>query len=345
MSILDLLLPTIFVLGGLLAGVLADRLLIVRLNRAARAGNPNATAFAAALRRRPIIWLGLAGLYGAVTSLPLGEQPRLQRLQYLIAGVLLIVLIFSVTLAAARLADDTVALYTGQPTAVHPTSSIFANLVRIVVFIIGGLMAFQALNIRVTPILTALGVGGVAVALALQDTLSNLFAGIYILVSRKLRPGDFVQLESGAQGYIRDINLRHTTIRELANNLVVVPNTRMASTINRNFDLPGPEVAVTLDVTVSHANDLALVEDITLEVARDTLANVPGGVAEFEPQVRYQAFAEIGIRFTAVLRARAFGDQFLLKHEFIKRLHRRYGDTNIRMALLPAPAVRYEADE
>jgi small-conductance mechanosensitive channel len=332
MTLLDLLLPATFLIGGLITGALADRLLSGWLARVAQAGQPNAAAFAAALRGKPLLWLALAGLYGAVSSLALDQQPRLQQLQHLIGGALLVMLIFSVTLVAARLADKIVAISTRQATATHNTSSMFASLARIVVFVIGGLMMFQSLDIRVTPILTALGVGGVAVALALQDTLSNLFAGIYILMSRKIRPGDFIQIESGAQGYIRDINLRHTTIRELANNLVVVPNIKMASAVNRNYSLPEQEVTVLVDVGVSYANDLANVERVTLDVARETLNEVSGGVPEFEPQVRYHSFADPGIRFTAVLRARAFVDQFLLKHEFIKRLHRRYSDEGIKVA-------------
>jgi small-conductance mechanosensitive channel len=332
MTLLDLLLPATFLAGGLLAGALTDRLLSGWLARVTHASQPSIAALAAALRGKPLLWLALAGLYGAVTSLPLDAQPRLQQLQHLIGGALLVVLILSITLVTARLADKIIAISTRQATAPHDTSSIFANLTRIIVFVIGGLMILQSLDIRVTPILTALGVGGVAVALALQDTLSNLFAGIYILMSRKIRPGDFIQIESGAQGYIRDINLRHTTIRELANNLVVIPNAKMASAVNRNYSLPEQEVAVLVDVGVSYANDLANVERVTLDVARETLCEVSGGVPEFDPQVRYHTFADPGVRFTAVLRARAFVDQFLLKHEFIKRLHRRYGDEGIKVA-------------
>jgi small-conductance mechanosensitive channel len=196
MTLLDLLLPATFLVGGLLTGALADRLLIGWPAHVARASHSSAAAFAAALRGKSLLWLALSGLYGAVSSVPLDEQPRLQQLQHLIGGALLVVLILSVTLVTARLADKIVAISTHQATATHDTSSIFGNLARIVVFVIGGLMIFQSLDIRVTPILTALGVGGVAVALALQDTLSNLFAGIYILMSHKLRPGDFIQIES-----------------------------------------------------------------------------------------------------------------------------------------------------
>ena len=96
---------------------------------------------------------------------------------------------------------------------------------------LGGLVLLNSLGVAITPLLTALGVGGLAVALALQDTLSNLFAGVHILTSRKVQPGDFIQLDNGMQGYVQDTNWRNTIIRQLPNNILVVPNATVASSI------------------------------------------------------------------------------------------------------------------
>jgi small-conductance mechanosensitive channel len=75
---------------------------------------------------------------------------------------------------------------------------------------------------------------------------------------------------------------------------------------------------------VSYDSDLGHVERVTIEVGREVLREVPGGVAEFQPFIRYNAFAESSIQFTVILRAREVVDQYLLRHEFIKRLHARY---------------------
>jgi small-conductance mechanosensitive channel len=185
--------------------------------------------------------------------------------------------------------------------------------------------------VSITPLLGALGVGGLAVALALQDTLANLFAGVHILASKKVQQGDYVALDGGQEGYIVDINWRNTTIRQIQGNLVVVPNSRFADAIMTNFHQPAQDMSVLVPVGVSYDSDLDEVERVTLEVAREVLKEVEGGVPDHEPLVRFNGFGESSIDFSVILRSREFGDQYRLVHEFIKRLHRRYGAEGIEI--------------
>jgi small-conductance mechanosensitive channel len=190
---------------------------------------------------------------------------------------------------------------------------------------IGVLIMLQSLGISITPIITALGVGGLAVALALQDTLSNLFSGLQILISRQLRPGDYIRLDTGEEGYVADITWRNTTIRALPNNMIVVPNAKLASSIIvTNYYMPEQEMSVLVQVGVAYESDLEKVEKVTIEVAKEVMKEVPGGVPEFEPFTRYHTFADFSINFSVILRAKEVVDQYLIKHEFVKRLHRRY---------------------
>ncbi|MDI6784396.1 MAG: mechanosensitive ion channel family protein, partial [bacterium] len=191
-------------------------------------------------------------------------------------------------------------------------------------FLIGLLVILQTLGLSITPILTALGVGGLAVALALRETLSNLFSGLHILASKQIKPGDYVKLDSGEEGYITDITWRNTTIKTLANNMVIVPNSKLASAIITNFHLPENNVKVYIPVGVSYTSDLEKVEKVTVEVAKEIMQEIPGGVPEFDPVIRYSEFADSSIKFTVVMYAKDFIDQYLIKHEFIKRLHKRY---------------------
>ena len=339
--VIDLLFPLIFIIGSMVIGIIAEYVVRTGLKRAsARTIWQGSAVLERSLRYKPFVWVTLIGLYGAITNVTFEEQVY-QRIQSFAAHAVLAALILSITMVMAGLAGNVIAGYTQQSATLLSSSSMFANLARIFVFLVGGLIVFQSLGIRVTAILTALGVGGLAVALALQDTLSNLFAGIYILLSRKIRVGDFVRLESGEEGHVYDINLRHTTIRELGNNLIVIPNAKMSAAINRNYDLPEKELAVLVDVGVSYANDLTRVEQVTTHVAQETLREVPGGVSEFEPFIRYHTFADLGIRFTTILRASEFVDQYLIKHEFIKRLHHRYEEENIEWLSLDRITYAY----
>jgi len=177
--------------------------------------------------------------------------------------------------------------------------------------------------------LTALGVGGLAVALALQEPLANFFAGVFITLAGQVRLGDYMKLDTGQEGYVVDFSWRSTRLRMLANNLVVVPNAKLAQAIVVNHDLPSKALAVPVDVGVDYASDLEHVERVTIEVAREVMAQVRGGVPDFEPFIRYHTFGDSSIDFSVILRANEFVDQYLVKHEFVKRLHARFNKEGI----------------
>ena len=174
-----------------------------------------------------------------------------------------------------------------------------------------------------------------AVALALQDTLSNLFAGCYLTMARQVRVGDYVKLDSGHEGFVHDIGWRATTLRMLPNTVVLVPNKKLGEAIITNYDLPDKELVVTLEIGVAYDSDLNQVEQVTVDVARAVMKTAPGGVPSWEPMVRYHTFGDSSIQGTVVLRAKTFVDQFAIKHEFIKQLHARYQREGI---IIPFPS-------
>jgi len=268
----------------------------------------------------------ILGFYAAIPAVPASDAVTgALRQLFLVASIGLVTLIIS------RLAVGYVKLYSVNVQGILPSTSIVSNLTRACIFVIGALVVLQSLGISITPVLTALGVGGLAVALALQDTLSNLFAGLQIIGSGKVKPGDYVQLDSGEEGYVVDVTWRNTTIRELPNNMVIVPNAKLASTRFRNYYEPDKELAVLVQVGVAYQSDLEQVERVTIEVARETMKSVQGGCPEFNPFIRFHTFADSSINFTVILRGAEYTDQFLIKHEFIKRLQRRYQDEKIEI--------------
>jgi small-conductance mechanosensitive channel len=326
-SIIQWIAPLGLILGGLLVGLFIDKFVLRRLKRAVALTKWNGDEIVfSALGGLPILWLTLLGMYLALQSLPLSPSWR-----NFVKNALLVVAILSVTIFVAKVAAGLVGLYARRIEGTLPATSLFANLTKLLVFLIGALVILQTLNISVTPILTALGVGGLAVALALQDTLSNLFSGLQIIASNQVRPGDYVKLESGEEGYVIDITWRNTAIRALPNNMVIVPNSKLASTLVTNYHQPEKEMSVLVQVGVSYQSDLQKVEQITIDVARDVMRKVEGGVREFEPFIRYHTFGDSSINFSVILRGREFTDQFLIKHEFIKRLHERYQSEGIEI--------------
>ena len=241
-------------------------------------------------------------------------------------------LVFTVLFFLDRLLLALMDHYTDRHVFSHAAQGTMKGIVRCFLVGIGVLILFQLFGISITPILASLGIGSLAVALALQDTLSNFFAGIYIAVDKPLQVGDYVRLESGQEGYVIDIGWRSTRIRSLPNNVVILPNAKLVGSVLTNFHKPDPSVEVAVDASVDYASDLARVERVAREVAVEVLKKIPGAVADFDPSFRYHAFAESGVSFVVVLRAKEFSHGHTLKHEFMKSLHERFKKEGLMMS-------------
>jgi small-conductance mechanosensitive channel len=308
-----------YLAAGLISA-LALRILCTKLHRKAQSTKWRAPDLVTAFLRTVAPWCAAVGCaWGAVLALPLNAGYR-----YDLDHALLAMIVVVVSIGSAKVAGEAVHAGAVSHAGTSGSATIFVSIARVVVATIGALVLLDSLGIAITPLLTALGVGGLAVALALQDTLSNLFAGIHILTSRKVQPGDFIQLDNGMQGYVVDTNWRNTIIRQLPNNLLVVPNATVASSIVTNFHLPSRELSVTVQAGVSYDSDLEHVEQVTIEVGREVMQEIEGAVPAHEPTIRYTDFGGSSINFNVGLRAVEVTTQAVITHEFIKRLHRRY---------------------
>ncbi|MFE3637079.1 mechanosensitive ion channel family protein [Streptomyces sp. NPDC059168] len=280
--------------------------------------------------RSVVPWAAVAGGAAAAAAvLPLTRTVRHHTDQLLQVWLILVV-----TVSAARVVSGLVRSVTQSRSGVAGSATIFVNITRVLVLAIGFLVVLQTLGVSIAPLLTALGVGGLAVALALQDTLANLFAGVHILASKTVQPGDYIRLSSGEEGYVVDINWRQTTVRQLSNNLVVVPNGQLAKTNMTNYTRPEQQLTILVQVGVSYDSDLDHVERVTLEVIAETMTGITGAVPDHEPAIRFHTFGDSRIGFTVILGVGEFSDQYRVKHEFIKSLHRRYRAEGIR---IPSP--------
>ena len=245
-----------------------------------------------------------------------------------------VVIIFILTLIIADIAVKMLKQYIHQARIPIPATGLAYAVLRGIILIIGLLIILGMLGISIAPLITALGVGGLAAALALQDTLANLFAGIHILMEQSIRVGDFVRLESGQEGYVVDITWRTTQIRMLANNMVVIPNSKLSQSVVTNYYLPEKTMSFLLPISVSYASDPHHVERILLEEARKGAQHIPGLLAEPEPFVRFiPGFGNNSLDFTVICQVREFTDQFLAQHELRKEIFKRFQEENIEIPL------------
>ncbi|WP_203217365.1 mechanosensitive ion channel family protein [Nocardia arthritidis] len=317
------------VIAGPLAGI-ALRRFVIRLEHRTTEGPRSLRSLG--LRLAHDLAIPVAALVGLMFALSLpGALPIAPTAAH---NALLVALIIVISYAVSRIAADIIASVVLAVTGAEGSVSLFATMTRVLVFGIGILITLGSLGIQITPLLGALGIGGLAVALALQATLANLFAGIHILASKMVQHGDFVRLDSGESGWIHDIGWRNTTLKEIPGNYVIVPNAKFADAILTNYHQPEQSMAVVVECGVSYRSDLEQVERVALEVGREVMCELDVGVAHAEPRVRFHTFGESSIDFRVVLWTRHFADQYLLVSEFIKRLHERFQQEKI---VIPYP--------
>jgi small-conductance mechanosensitive channel len=323
-ALASLIVPALLLFAGLGVG-LGVRLLLARRLARTRAGAPAARHLLLnAARGSAVLWFGTLGLYVAAEAADL--PPRISGL---VRHALLVMLIASVSWTLSRVAGGLVRSHAAV--GALPSATVITNLSRGLVLLLGLLVALQTLGVSITPMITALGVSGLAVALALQDTLANLFAGLHILLSRQVHTGDLVRLDSGQEGIVQDVTWRYTTLRQPGSGLLVVPNAKLAAAITTNFTRPDTQLAVKVGVRVTYDVDPDQVERIAADVAREVLRDVDGGVAGEDPKIRFQKLGMATIEFTAELTAKDAASQGLVRHEFIKRLLRRFRAEGIEL--------------
>ena len=331
LTIKKMLLPSIIVLAGFIVGFISEKIILRKIKKLfLKTKWESDQIFISALRGTITVLFLVASISLALENTDL--SPHLLNYSH---KILLVLVVFFVTVVLSRILVGFVNVYSKRVGGAFTSTSIFTNITRILVFIIGILIIFQYLGISTVHILTVLGVGGLAVALALQDTLGNLFAGIQVIASGHLKPGHYLKLSSGEEGHIADITWRYTTIISLQNNTIIVPNSKLASAIVADFNIPSEIISTSIEVGVSYDSDLEKVEKVTIEVAGEVLKKTGLGVPEFEPSVTYKKFGDSSINLDVAFRVKRFVDQYTVKHEFIKRLHKRYKEEGIE---IPFPA-------
>lgn len=204
------------------------------------------------------------------------------------------------------------------------------RVIPITFYGIGFLIALDTVGISISPLLGGLGLTGLAVALGLQPTLGNFFAGTNILSEGAFSDGDYIELQGGPAGYVQSVGLRSTRIRTWLNNEVLIPNSIVANSIMVNYSRPDPRMNVLVTCGVSYDSDLSRVNEIALEVARETIAANPEAESE-EPWFGFERFGDSNIDFWVFLQASDRVGSFIVTNDLIKRLHARFQQEGIEI--------------
>jgi len=323
------LLFIILLIGTLLLGLALNRLLHYWAKRLPHGW---AQFVFSLLETLPIPLLLITGLYLGLESLPVSPQFERLASKLILALVILVLMYFPVkiiTLSLRRMAEQRPPLKQVTEPATFVVRTIFAML--------GTIIFLDNIGVTLTAVWTTLGIGSVAVALALQDTLSNFFSGLYLMADRPVRLNDYIKLESGEEGNVLRIGWRSTVLRTLGNNFVVIPNSTLAKATITNFSAPEPRMSYSLPVSVAYGTDPKLVEKTLLEVANECIRDgLKGLLATPAPSVSFSpGFGATSLDFSLSVQVGQYTDQYSVQSELRKRILEKFNEEGIDM---PFPA-------
>lgn len=253
-----------------------------------------------------------------------------------------ILLIVALVVFVDQLCSGAIHSYGEVSPTLRNSRSILLGITRGIIWGLGILILMGTAGISITPVIASLGISSIAVALALQPTLSNFFSGVQLVMDKPIRVGDFIEIESGEQGFVERIGWRSTWIRMLPNNMVIMPNSLLSSSKIINYYYPEQELSVPVEVGVHYSSDLDHVERVTLDVARHILKTHEWGVEEYETFVLFHTFDNSSINLTVMLRAKEYFNRFWVKSAFLKALHKRYAQEGI---VIPYPISAINLDQ
>lgn len=336
------LVPLLLFGGVLTVGIILRAIVFRALGRWAKTTTSQLDDFVLAATRWPsYLWIAIIAAILALHTVDLpGEQFDVAARRTLEA-----LLVLSITVGMARFLGDVVQYRRGDasPELVIASTGLLRTIVRAAAYVTGLLVILGTLGINIAPLLGALGVGGLAAGLALQPTLSNLFAGFQIAVARQIRVGNRVRLATGEEGYVADIAWRTTTLRTTTNHLVIIPNSKFADSIVTNFNLPDPAVSLVVALNVAYASDTRQVEAVLHDEATKVVAELPHLVRDFDPVVRFLGFGDSGVQFTVTFRVTDFDAQFQIWNEIYHRIFARLRGEGIEIPF-PSRTVYWRGD-
>ncbi len=273
-----------------------------------------------ALHYPSLFWVFAIALYLALATSEIPEPYMGYALK-----ILTVVIILSVTIAIANITSGLVQRQLEGSAKGAPVTGLSKGIINGVILALGLLIILNSLGVSITPLITALGVGGLAIALALQETLSNLFAGIHILVERPLKVGDYIELSSGEKGYVLDIGWRTTKVRKIGNNIVIIPNAKLAQSTITNYFMHEKRMSLLIPIGVSYECDPEHVEEVLLDVARNASKEMKGLLKDPAPIVRFSpGFGESSLDFTLICQIGEFVDQYFVQSELRKKIFKRF---------------------
>jgi len=286
----------------------------------------------------------VAGIYIGINRISALDPHMDDIIAYFIVGAIAVT-----TFALARFINAILAWYAVE--IAHRTKTdldeklipILSRVINVIVYAVGFMIILDRLEIEISPLIASLGIGGLAIALAVQPSLASFLAGTYVIADGIIKRGDYIELDSGQVGFVESIGWRTTKIRHWQGNLIILPNSKLADAVITDYEMPEPPMLFFVPCGVSYDSDLEKAEKVSLEVARQVIKDCPEAVHNFEPVFRWREFADSNVNFIVVFKGVNRVAQFIVRHHFIRELHKRFLQEGIEINY-PARKLQFSND-
>ena len=282
----------------------------------------------------------LIGIYTSLKTLPTLTDPELANRSFdigennflVLDAVFFILITIAIAFLISRIVSVLMIGWMKVAKSYEKPPGLVNKMFTAIIFILAFIVILSYFKIDITPLVAGVGLGALAIGLALQSTLSNFFAGVHLISDQPIRTGDFIELGEDTSGIVEDIGWRSTRIRMLTDNLLIIPNNKLAESNIINYSMPKQDLSIWVPCGVAYESNLKKVEKVTLEVAKEIQKNTKGAVKDFQPGFRYREFGDSNINFITILRVEKPLDRFIVRNEFIKALKERYDKENIEIS-------------
>ena len=343
-----LVVPVCILFISLIVGIALNRFLTDKIAQRIKSEESDIKeVFFRAMQGVPISLCLVIGLYWVVNTSKLPDS-----ISQLLSYLLFTSIMFTIT----RVVERTVSGFIHVKFSASgdtSQSTLMSTILKIFIYASGALIILNYYGISIAPIITVMGLGSMAVALGLQETLANIFAGLQIILSKQIKVNEVIKIGAN-EGRVVDINWRFTTIMPAnEGTVVVIPNKDIAGSTSTNYSRPREDVVIVVPIGVGYESDLEQVERVTVEVARQIMIEVDGyepminsegkDINPLAPVVRFQEFGDSSINFNAVLHAQVYVNQLMIKHKFIMAITKRYREEGINIPF-PIRTVMMDKD-
>jgi small-conductance mechanosensitive channel len=269
----------------------------------------------------------MLGLYLAIRSLPLHEK-----LVQVFSGALFVLLVIILFNLVYNALDELMHWYMGRQAGSRELIS--RNMIPIaekltMLFLMGTalIIILKHFNYDIVSVVTALGIGSLAIGLAAKDTLAHMISGFTLMLDQPFRIGDRIQLAGGQTGDVSDIGLRSTKIRTLDNQLLIIPNSDLCNTMLTNQAFPDVRAKGRINLGVAYGSDVERVKEILVATALE----IDAVLRDPAPESYFASFGDSALNMVLFFWVEEYGQLFAVTDRINTNILRRFNENGIEI--------------